>query len=287
MLETIYVKIPSLDDKELVHTLKDCLNKAKHPERIHIGVSLMYQDKENLDSLLIFKNQYANANVKIVTRELDKDFLGVGKQRKVVGDMFDGQDYVLQIDSHTWFCEGWDNILINLHKNSDWPKTILTAYAGRYQWIDGFRQPIEGGRLRYPWIRKGERQYCSFTDNWEDLPYDGIAPYVPTKFCANFAFGTKEWGIKTGLAADSIFFSEEPLQTEYLKTNGFSLLFPNVDYPLICHLYHQHTTEQSERKSFTDYLSDEEADYLMNVVDKDVYTNHMLRINKYTRTLRK
>ena len=44
--------------------------------------------------------------------------------------MFDGQDYVLQIDSHTWFCENWDTKLINIHDGDD--KTILTAYAGQY-----------------------------------------------------------------------------------------------------------------------------------------------------------
>lgn len=283
MLESIFIKVPSLDDNELVPTLLDAIEKADNPYRLHFGVSLMWSDEKYPKDLIKFVRsvKWMTSNFKIVTQKYNKNMLGVGKQRKIVGDMYNGEDYILQIDSHTWFTEDWDTKLIDLHKECHYPNAILTAYAGRYQYIDGKRTPIEGGLLRYPWIHKGERQYCGFTDNWEDLPYEGKAKYVPVKFCANFAFGPKEWGTKTGLAADSVFFSEEPLQTEYLKLNGFQLVFPNIDYPLICHLYHQHMTEESERKAFTDYLTDDEADYLMNIQDREVYENHMIRIEHF------
>jgi hypothetical protein len=281
LLETIYVKIPSLDDKELVPTLKDCLNKAEHPERIHLGVSLIYKNKDRLNELIAFKNQYSNANIKIVTRELDINYLGVGKQRKIVGDMFDDQDYVLQIDSHTWFCDNWDTKLINLHDKN--PTTILTAYAGEYGYVDGVRKPIGDGRLRFPRVIEGDRQFVNFTDAWTAEVIDSEEDFIKAeKFCANFAFGTKEWGVRTGLAAESVFWSEEPLQTEYLQLNKFNLVFPNVDYPLICHLYAKHITKESEREFFTNYLEQHQVDYLMNVYDEEVYHSHMNRITKYT-----
>ena len=261
-MKTIFVKIPSLDDKELVPTLKDCLNKAEHPDRVYIAVSLIYKNRKSLDDLMIFKSQYANANVKIITREFDINYMGVGKQRKMVGDMYDGQDYVLQIDSHTWFCENWDTKLIDLHDGDD--TTILTAYAGQYGYIDGIRKPIGDGKFRYTTIVEGDRQFTQFTDAWVDEPvYDDDREFIPMpKFCANFAFGTKEWAVKTGLVAESIFWSEEPLQTEYLKINRFNLLYPNIDEPIICHLYAQHITKQSEREPYTNYLTSEEHEYL-------------------------
>ena len=284
MLETIFVKIPSLDDNELIPTLQDCLDKAEHPQRIHIAVSLIYSDKKHLENLIKFKEANSEANLQIVTRELDVNFLGVGKQRKIVGDMFDGQDYVLQIDSHTWFCDNWDTKLINLHGGND--KTILTAYGGWYSYVDGVRAPLGTGKLRYTTIVKGDRQFISFTDAWKDEPiYGDLREFIPMpKFCANFAFGTKHWGIKTGLVADSIFWSEEPLQTEYLKVNGFKFLYPNIDEPLICHLYAQHITEESHREFYTNYLSEEEQEYLLTY-DTEVYHKHMERIKKYVKKL--
>lgn len=281
MLKTIFVKIPSLDDNELVPTLKDCLDKAEHPERVHIAVSLIYSDKKHLEKLVKFKEANPEANLQIVTRELDVNFLGVGRQRKIVGDMFDGQDYVLQIDSHTWFCENWDTKLINLHDGDD--KTILTAYAGWYGYLDGERKPLGTGKLRYTTIVEGDRQFIGFTDSWRDEPiYGDPREFIPMpKFCANFAFGTKHWGIQTGLVSESIFWSEEPLQTEYLKINKFNFVYPNVDEPLICHLYAQHMTEESHREFYTNYLTLEEHEYLESY-DTEVYHGHMDRIKNYT-----
>ena len=281
MLKTIFVKIPSLDDNELVPTLKDCLDKAEHPERVHIAVSLIYSDKKHLEDLVKFKEAYSEANLQIVTREYEVNHIGVGKQRKIVGDMYDGQDYVLQVDSHTWFCKNWDTKLIDLHDGDD--KTILTAYAGQYGYVNGTRQPIGDGKLRFPTIVEGDKQFASFTDAWKDEPvYNDDREFIPVdKFCANFAFGTKHWGIQTGLVSESVFWSEEPLQTEYLKINKYNFLYPNIDEPLICHLYAQHITEDSKRTPYTNYLTIEEHEFLDNY-DAEVYHGHMDRIKNYT-----
>ena len=59
------------------------------------------------------------------------------------------------------------------------------------------------------------------------------------------------------------------------------MLYPNVDEPIICHLYAQHITEQSEREPYTNYLTPEEHEYLDHY-DSEVYHGHMDRIRNYT-----
>ena len=100
-------------------------------------------------------------------------------------------------------------------------------------------------------------------------------PFIPTKFSANFAFGTYKWGKYSGVFEKAIFFSEEPIQTKRLKRKGFKLLYPNIDEPLICHLYAQDINERGKRKSFTDYLSDHDSNYLMNVMDRHYFESEL------------
>ena len=281
MLDTIFVKIPSLDDDELIPTIKNAIYAAKNPKRIHLGISLMYsEDKYRnslLDTLQTIKSQFKHT---VVTTTFKKELLGVGKQRKIVNDMYDGEDWVLQIDSHTWFAPHWDEKLINIHPKD--PMTILTAYAGQYHYVNNQRVPLGNGKLRYPKIQKGLRQYARFTDNWIDEPiYDDKRQFIESeKFCANFAFGTSEWGKNPCLVEEAIFFAEEPLQTVYLKKAGFDLVYPNLAGPIICHLYNQHIKEKGHRKSFTEYISQEEAVYLMDGQDGNLYRKHMKQLSR-------
>ena len=57
-----------------------------------------------------------------------------------------------------------------------------------------------------------------------------------------------------------------------LKLNGFKITSPNIQYPLLCHLYTDHIHgEHGKRATIHSYLSEEEADYWMNVYDREVY----------------
>lgn len=281
MLDTIFIKIPSLDDDELVPTIQNAIYSAKHPSRLHFGISLMYSEDRHrerlLDALATIKEEFKYT---LVTIELKKELLGVGKQRKVVNDMYDGQDWVLQIDSHTWFAPHWDEKLINIHPKD--PMTILTAYAGQYQYVNNQRVPVGNGKLRYPTIEKNLRTYIKYTDNWIDEPInDDRREYIDIdKFCANFAFGTSEWGKNPCLVEEAIFFAEEPLQTVYLKKAGFKLLFPNIKGPIICHLYDKHIKDKGRRKPFTEYLTRQEAKHLMDGKDEILYRKHIKKLSR-------
>ena len=45
-----YIKLPSLDDTELIPTIKDAVNKADKPENLVFGIYLLYKQEENLDT---------------------------------------------------------------------------------------------------------------------------------------------------------------------------------------------------------------------------------------------
>ena len=46
--------------------------------------------------------------------------------------LYDGETYVMGIDSHTNFAEGWDSIMIDMFKRIRNPRAIITAYPHAY-----------------------------------------------------------------------------------------------------------------------------------------------------------
>jgi|TARA_B100000902_G_C27285247_1_gene904035 hypothetical protein len=272
---SIFIKICSLDDTELSSTILDAVFKSSKPKNLYFGVYLMYKDKKTLSDLESAKNIARSYGSKFYTiaKPLDTNNLGVGRARKIVDDMYGGQDYVLQIDAHSWFPWNWDTTLKSLmyYKN---PKTILTGYAAPYHYAGSHRQPKDTGKLMLPEMTR-EKTFCEWLpENWRPIYPTTEDPFIPTKFCANFAFGTHKWGEYSGIFEKAIFFSEEPVQTINLQRKGFKLEYPNIDEALICHLYAQDINSRGRRKAFTDYLSEYESNYLMNVMDRHYFESN-------------
>ena len=52
MDNTIFVQIASYKDPELLPTLNDIIDKAKHPEALHIGISWQHNEEETLEDFM-------------------------------------------------------------------------------------------------------------------------------------------------------------------------------------------------------------------------------------------
>eukprot|EP01023_Acetabularia_acetabulum_P022300 TRINITY_DN21984_c0_g1_i2.p1 TRINITY_DN21984_c0_g1~~TRINITY_DN21984_c0_g1_i2.p1 ORF type:complete len:294 (-),score=36.86 TRINITY_DN21984_c0_g1_i2:196-1077(-) len=63
---------------------------------------------------------------------------GPCKARYLTQQLWNAEEYFLQIDSHMRFDEGWDQTLISWlnickQKNGDYPKVVLSSYPGNYE----------------------------------------------------------------------------------------------------------------------------------------------------------
>jgi hypothetical protein len=283
-METIFVKFPALDDSEVFATIEDAFKKAKYPDRIFVGVALLYSTRRYKRDFKKFIKPYKEkvkySGVKVTARNVFET-LGVGKGRVLADSLYKNEDYVLQVDSHTWFCQDWDEKLIALHKKASKTlslnKVILTGYSGHYNYTgpDTRNPTTNEGMLRYPFLHK-EQRFSDVIPNWFDvpLPKDYPKEFVPCiKFNANFAFGDKEFGKYSGVLEDAVFFEEELTQTISLVKNGFNLVFPNIRFPLICHLYSEHANEYGgHRTGIPDYMSGMVSDIFTKNVDLN-FTN--------------
>jgi hypothetical protein len=244
-LSTIFVAIPSLYDTELVPTILNCFKAAEHPERVVLGVSLMDSNTKFLKfvekNISKYSTQIKLKFTKLTYKNADT-VLNVGYGRKQASDLYGGEDYFLQCDSHSLFSEGWDSQLISLHSEATeelgFDKVILTAYAGRYGYIDGVRQPFPGDcGTRYPFYTT-KNWLSEYIPSWVDKVLAKEEKFLPcSKFNANFAFGDWQFAENTGVFEKAVFFEEEPVQSINLLDQGFKLVFPVLDRSPVCHLY--------------------------------------------------
>jgi hypothetical protein len=274
-LKTIYVAIPSLYDAELARTIADAFAKADHPERVFVGVAIQDDNQKIFKQLKkLYKN---NKNVKLSFTKLTSknvlDELGVGTGRAKSHSMYNDEDYVLQIDSHTMFEQGWDAILVDLHLEAvgeiQNDKIVLTAYAGHYFLDKDGERTVELPEGFSATQKFFYSLYAQFQRRYGVIPAASMVDFATitdadrrlfpaSKFSANFAFGNKEFAKNLGLDLKAVFFEEEVIQSVNLLSSGFSLVFPNIESALVRHLYTKAGSKPELRKSSADYLTQEQ-----------------------------
>ena len=99
---SIFVSIASYRDKELRDTLDSAFAYADRPDDITYGVV----NQCNPNERLVFNQN----NVKEIWMPPDKA-RGAGYARAQAQKLYDGEDFFLQIDSHTFFDPSWDTTL--------------------------------------------------------------------------------------------------------------------------------------------------------------------------------
>jgi len=126
-MKTIFVSIASYLDPEFSKTIYDCISKAKHPERIFIGLFL--QDvKDVIEGYLLY---LTNNNIRTLTCS-PEEAEGCGWARnKIMQELYDNEDYFLLVDSHSRFEQDWDEKYIFALDNAP-TKSVLSAFPRHY-----------------------------------------------------------------------------------------------------------------------------------------------------------
>lgn len=126
---SIFISIASYKDTELVPTIKSLINSAEKPHDIYFGVVSQDEPKKHPDlsfvkNLLYLKMDFRKAR-------------GAGYARKIAMEMYEGQDFYLQLDSHMRVVDQWDTRIKNIYhiakKLAQTEKVILSQYPAAYE----------------------------------------------------------------------------------------------------------------------------------------------------------
>jgi hypothetical protein len=122
--DIIFIQIAGYRDPQLLLTLKSLIDNAKNPKSLRFGIAWQHHPDDTWDNLDEYKN---DPRFKIIDIDY-KDSEGVCWARNLVQNLYQGETYTLQIDSHTRSESDWDIKLLNLYKNLNNPKAIISTY---------------------------------------------------------------------------------------------------------------------------------------------------------------
>jgi hypothetical protein len=230
----IFVQIASYRDPQLLATLDDMIANSKYPKRLRIGIAWQHSQQDEWDSLEKYKK---DARFKILDIDY-KESKGVCWARNQVQQLYAGEKYTLQLDSHHRFAKDWDHTLINMIKNlqkKGHEKPLITSYIPSF---DPDNDPA--ARIQEPWkmnfdrfIPEGAVFFLpSNFDSW-----DNKSEPLPARFySAHFAFTLGEFSQEVQHDPDYYFHGEEISIAARAYTHGYDLFHPNE---VVC--WHEYT----------------------------------------------
>jgi hypothetical protein len=240
---SIYIAITTLEDPDIVGTVSSALTSANNPEEIHVGVAAAVSDTffNKISSLLNFDQ--------LTLKQFDQDKAnGIGRARNLSRFAYSDEDFILQVDSHTYFRHGWDTTLINLFNYSvsvtGNNKTVLTGSLGKHEIVNG-RPEIYSDEVNYSVITNATWSPYTNINHWMLIPVSKFPESIDVssdiiipanKVNGNFIFSNGSFADFSGLPDSAVYFDEEIIQTINLLENGFSLVHPNTSLP-ITHRY--------------------------------------------------
>lgn len=222
-MNTIFIGIAAYRDPELLATIKDCLEQAAFPERLHFGIIWQHAEEDTWDNLDEYKNhpqfQIVDVNYKLSQ--------GVCWARHEMQKLYQGETYYLQLDSHHRFDTHWDMKLVNMLRDlqsNGYDKPLLTAYATAYT-------PGSTERNLEPWKLNFDRfapdGVVHFTPggipNYTELP----GPVAARFMSAHFIFTLGEFCNDVPYDPEYYFHGEEISLAVRAYTNGYDLFHPH------------------------------------------------------------
>ena len=232
--ETIFIQIAAYRDPDLLNTLSDLLSKAKSPENLRFGIAWQHSKEDEWDQL----NDYLNDDRFRILDIPYEDSRGACWARNMLQQLYSGETYTLQIDSHTRFIQNWDYELKKEHKRlvkKGIKKPLLTSYAPSFE-----PDNDPDSRVKKPWRMDFDR--FSPDGNVHFLPStiddaDERTEPIPARFySAHFAFAEGKFVEEVPHDPQYYFHGEEISIAVRAYTYGYELLHPHKIF-----LWHYYT----------------------------------------------
>ncbi|MBV8950795.1 MAG: N-acetylglucosaminyltransferase [Actinobacteria bacterium] len=222
---SIFVSIASYRDPELVPTVGDCLAKARYPERLRFGVCWQHGCDERLPAW------FDGENVSVLAVGWQQSG-GACWARAAIMDLWEGEDWYLQLDSHHRFAHDWDVRLLEQVAATASPLPSLSTYGTPYS------PGVDDG----PPARITQMEFDRFTDSGAILTRPGIVgewnserPIRARYLSAHFLFAPGRFVDDVPYDPQLYFTGEETTLTVRAYTHGYDLFHPGV--PILSHEY--------------------------------------------------
>jgi hypothetical protein len=249
VMSSIFVQISAYHDHELHKTIIDCMAKSSGVNTINFGVHVCYDGVDDIEYVYM-------SNIKYVKSKAPEG-LGVGQGRYLANELYNGEDYYLQIDAHTRFAQDWDINLINDHSlyTKQGCKPILTAYPSGYHYNNSQIVYDQNPSVVYADFEKNdELKYSDFLHQTSMANESGNIFTRAVSAGHIFASGSIS-SIKPNRKMFN--WGEEFMVALRLFTHGYDLMLPSKQN--LYHLYYGDRPENQRKLSGKDFPEDTDA----------------------------
>lgn len=239
--DKIFVSIASYRDDQCMSTVQNLTEMADKPENLHILICQQNNEKDDTDCLAwcVSDNNHpaCKANITHIERLSHEEARGPCWARWRIQQMWTGEEYYFQIDSHTRVIKGWDTILKKQLSLCPSSKPCLTQYPPEYHIVSKENRKNKdkekwNNRLRGPlYIEKfGEEGFTRIQSNW----WKGDPPNTPFEsigWAGGFSFSKAEFieEVPYDQYTPFLFFGEEMDIAIRAYTNGWDFYSPTVN----------------------------------------------------------
>lgn len=251
---SIFVSLGTYRDPYCPMTIKSLYANAQHPEKLFVGLfqqncfgpkcrtgvlaggkvedagpdpncyDLFCQSPEGIQSNACHTGQVRLFNVN------ESESLGPYMARYLGAKFYRGEQYYLQIDSHSEFVDQWDRKLIKMVEDAPAEKPVISTYPpdSTQNWKNsiGFRMcdsEFATAQIEWQIIRLGSSM--TFDHEIPDIPL--YAPFVAAGFF--FTYGDFLAEVPFDPLLPWIFMGEEISMSARLWTSGYDIFSPTIN----------------------------------------------------------
>lgn len=219
----IFLSIASYRDPDLINTVRSAYNNATNPANIFFSVFSQAEEHEHPDLSFVDQLRYQKAHW---TESLGACWAREIANRDLVGD------YFLQIDSHSRFVLGWDEMLITAYQKAQefWGNRIwFTNYPDAFELGESGEAVLQANdrlyKLRAYWHEES-RMVMGAWDDVKDTEHGDEQFFMS----ANCMFGETKLMAEIPYDRELYFTGEEPSLGLRAYTRGMRLISPTIKF---------------------------------------------------------
>lgn len=258
----IFVSIASYRDTECQWTVKDLFDKARHPERVFVGICWQFIAAEDADCFQVSARPEQCRVIEVDARESR----GVCWARSRIQGLWQGEEYFFQIDAHSRFVEGWDEVFLDMLRGCPSERAVLSAYPASYTPPDRLGKDVVTIISAKDFDDRGLLAFGSRATPAAEAP---AAP-TPTAFIGAGTLFAPSAIIQEVPYDPYIYFTgEEITLAARLWTHGWDIYAPNR-----VTVYHEYSERPNKRRHWHDHklwteLSDRAMKRVRHLLDKE------------------
>jgi hypothetical protein len=269
----IFVSIASYRDTELPKTVKSLWENAHSPENLTIGVLSQDLNNKHPDLSFIPENNLRYEKMHM------KDAHGAGYARKILMEMYDGEDYFFQTDSHMRFEKNWDARLLTMlsqaQKIAKNERVILSQFPAPYKIFTNGRENFpKGDRFFWSepswtsvvWTYRGE--WAGNRETIEDMS----APHKSHAILAGLVFAPGNLVKEVPYDERISFMGEELCFSIRAYTRGWDIYAPNDMVAYHFYVRKDHVKIWNQREDYGRSLTWNEIENSSKQIQRDVLT---------------